>query len=192
MKLIVGLGNPGKEYEHTRHNIGFMVIDRFNELKALGTFKEKFNGLFINTVIDDKQVIFLKPLSYMNLSGDVVSKFAKYFKIKLEDILIIHDDLDMPTGKIKLKVGGSSGGHNGIKDISSKLNSEMYKHLKIGIANNKLIDTKDYVLSRFLKEEEKLINDAVNLSTQILNDYLNLDFSDLMTKYNGANNGLSS
>ena len=103
MKLIVGLGNPGKEYENTRHNIGFMAIDNYVKLHSLGEFKEKFNGIYLKYQLGDEQVILLKPLSFMNLSGDVVRRYVDYFKIDINDILIIHDDLDMPVGKLKSK-----------------------------------------------------------------------------------------
>jgi PTH1 family peptidyl-tRNA hydrolase len=192
MKLIVGLGNPGKEYENTRHNIGFMAIDNYVKLHNLGDFKEKFNGLFLKYQLGDEQVILVKPLSFMNLSGEVVRKYCNYYKINPDDILIIQDDLDMPVGKIKLKLGGSSGGHNGIKDITNKLGNENYKHLKIGIANNKDMDTKDYVLGKFKDDDKKEIMFAVNYANDILKDYLKYDFQDLMSKYNGVYDGLSS
>ena len=192
MKLIVGLGNPGKEYEDTRHNIGYMVVDNFVKANNLGTFTEKFNGLILKTTYNDEQLIIVKPLSYMNLSGDVVRKVSDYYKIDINDILVIHDDLDMPVGKIKLKVGGSSGGHNGIKDITNKLGNENYKHLKIGIANDKNMDTKDYVLGKFKDNDKKEIMFAVYYANDILKDYFKYDFNDLMSKYNGVYDGLSS
>ena len=192
MKLIVGLGNPGKEYEDTRHNIGYMVVDNFVKANNLGTFTEKFNGLILKTTYNDEQLIIVKPLSYMNLSGDVVRKVSDYYKIDINDILVIHDDLDMPVGKIKLKVGGSSGGHNGIKDITNKLGNENYKHLKIGIANDKNMDTKDYVLGKFKDNDKTEIMFAVYYANDILKDYFKYDFNDLMSKYNGVYDGLSS
>ena len=191
MKLIVGLGNPGKEYENTRHNIGFMAIDNYVKEHNLGDFKEKFNGLYLKYQLGDEQVILVKPLSFMNLSGDVVRKYVDYFKIDVSDILIIHDDLDMPVGKIKLKQNGSSGGHNGIKDISLKLGTEEFKRLKVGIANNKNMDTKDYVLGRFSKEEKELIDNAIRETKQIIDDYFKYPFNDLMSRYNGVYDGLS-
>ena len=184
MKLIVGLGNPGKEYEDTRHNIGYMVVDNFVKANNLGTFTEKFNGLILKTTYNDEQLIIVKPLSYMNLSGDVVRKVSDYYKIDINDILVIHDDLDMPVGKIKLKVGGSSGGHNGIKDITNKLGNENYKHLKIGIANDKNMDTKDYVLGRFQKEDIEILDSKKEEVVNLLKDFVELDFDRLMNKYN--------
>ncbi|MDE6292442.1 MAG: aminoacyl-tRNA hydrolase, partial [Bacilli bacterium] len=112
MKLIVGLGNPGKEYQSTRHNVGFMVLDSYlGEVK----WSSKFNGLYYQTNINGEKYIFLKPQSYMNLSGGVIRKYVDYFKINIEDILVIQDDLDLSVGKIRIKINSSAGGHNGIK-----------------------------------------------------------------------------
>ena len=120
----------------------------------------------------------------MNLSGEVVKKILDFYKISPSNVLIIHDDLDLPVGKIKLKTNSSSGGHNGIKDIEKNLGTKEYKRLKIGISNNKLSDTKDYVLGKFNSEEKKILNDTINISCDIINDYISLDFDKLMNKYN--------
>ena len=184
MKLIVGLGNPGKEYDNTRHNIGFMVVDSYLEKKNLDANKSKFDGKYIDTIINDEKVIFLKPQKYMNLSGEVVKKYIDYFKIDINDILIIHDDLDQNIGNIKLKQNSSSGGHNGIKDIEKNIGTKDYKRLKIGISNNKMIDTKDYVLGHFSKEEKDIINKSIDTCIDIIDDYLKVDFERLMAKYN--------
>lgn len=181
MKLIVGLGNPGKEYENTRHNIGFMVINNYLKNEK---FKTKFNGMYLKKVINNEEVIFLKPLSYMNLSGEVVKKYVNYFKINLSDLLIISDDLDMPCFKIKLKYKGSSGGHNGLKNIIQNINTEEFKRLKIGISNNLNIDTKSYVLSKFNQEELEKLHKKFEITNNIINDFINLDFEKVMSKYN--------
>lgn len=181
MKLIVGLGNPGKEYENTRHNIGFMVIDNYLKNEK---FKTKFNGMYLKKVINNEEVIFLKPLSYMNLSGEVVKKYVDYFKINLSDLLIISDDLNMPCFKIKLKYKGSSGGHNGLKNIIQNINTEEFKRLKIGISNNLNIDTKSYVLSKFNQEELEKLHKKFEITNNIINDFINLDFEKVMSKYN--------
>ena len=176
MKLIVGLGNPGDEYKNTRHNIGFRYIDLMSKSLNITSFREKFNGLYARDKYMGEDIILLKPLSYMNLSGEVVVKFLDYFKIKPEDVLIIHDDLDMPLGRIKLKENGSSGGHNGIKNIILNLNTEKFKRLKIGIAKNKDIETKDYVLGHFQKEEIEKLDNINSLVISLLNDYFKLSF----------------
>ena len=183
MKLIVGLGNPGKEYLNTRHNIGFMVIDKLLEVYPHEKEKEKFGGIYIETNINGHKVLLLKPQEYINLSGNVIRKFVDYYKIDIDDILIINDDLDLNIGNFKLKSSGSSGGHNGLKNIESNLGTKEYKRFKIGISNNKNIDTKNYVLGK-IGNDFKLINEVIELSPQIISDYLELPFSDLMSKYN--------
>ena len=188
MKLIVGLGNPGREYEKTRHNIGFFMIDHYVEYKEINEdWKNKFNGLYLDTKINDEKVIFLKPQSYMNLSGGVVRKFVDFFKIELDSILIISDDLDLNIGNFKLKDRGSSGGHNGLKDIEICLGNQNYKRLKIGISNNKNIDTKDYVLSKFSKEDISKYESLFDEIKLVIDDYFKLDFFTLMNKYNRKN-----
>ena len=131
-----------------------------------------------------EKIIFLKPQEYINLSGVVIRKYVDYFKININDIFVINDDLDLEVGRIKIKSSGSSGGHNGLKNIELHLGTKEYKRLKIGISNNKMIDTKDYVLSKINKEDMDIISNIINSSSQILEDYLKMSFSDLMTKYN--------
>lgn len=184
MKLIVGLGNPGREYENTRHNVGFMVIDNYAKKNNITINKEKFDGAYVKTNINGEDVILLKPLKYMNLSGEVIRSFVDYFKINIDDILVISDDLDMEIGKLKLKAKGSSGGHNGLKNIELHLNTKNYKRLKIGISNNKNIDTKDYVLAHFNNEDYQALLKSIDMTPSIINDFLNLSFDRLMNKYN--------
>lgn len=186
MKLIVGLGNPGIEYENTRHNIGFMALEECSKKYNFNFNKEKFNGKYGETLINDEKYLFLLPQKYMNLSGEVVSDFVNYFKIDINDILIISDDLDMTTGRIKLKPKGSSGGHNGLKNIELHLGTSEYKRLKVGIANNKKIDTKDYVLGKFNKEEACLVENAIDIVSNIVKDFSILTFDKLMSKYNSG------
>lgn len=184
MKLIVGLGNPGREYAKTRHNVGFMILDNYCEKNNLYFDSNKFNGLYSQTIINNEKVIFLKPQKYMNLSGEVVRDFVHYFKIDIKDILIINDDLDIKMGKYKLKANGSSGGHNGLKNIGEQLGTFEYKRLKIGISNNKKMETKDYVLGNFNNEEINILNSIIKVSENIINDFVNMSFDLLMTKYN--------
>ena len=185
MKLIVGLGNIGREYENTRHNVGFMALDKILSKYNIELDKNKFDGYYTKTIINNEQVILLKPAKYMNLSGEVVRKYVDFFKIKIEDILIISDDLDQEIGKFKLKQKGSSGGHNGLKDIERHLGTDKYKRLKIGISNNKLIDTKDYVLEKINKEDTEILNKIYDVVPNIVEDFIILDFDSLMSKYNG-------
>ena len=176
MKLIVGLGNPGLEYVNTRHNIGFMIVDNYCEKNNLIINNNKFMGLYVQTTINGEKVIFLKPQKYMNLSGEVVREYMSYFKINKNDILIINDDLDIQLGKYKLKSKGSSGGHNGLKNIGEQIGSYEFKRLKVGISNNKTIDTKNYVLGKFSQDEKKVLANIINISENIINDFINMSF----------------
>ena len=184
MKLIVGLGNPGREYENTRHNIGFQLLDCIADKKGITFSKSKFNAECAEISIDGEKVLLVKPLSFMNLSGSVVSKFVSFYKIALEDILIIQDDLDMRVGRVKIVHNSSSGGHNGIKDIERCLSSNAYARVKIGIANDKKMDTKDYVLGKFSQEEVKILKDDYEQLSDIVDDFCSLSFDRLMSKYN--------
>ncbi|MDD6879065.1 MAG: aminoacyl-tRNA hydrolase [bacterium] len=184
MKLIVGLGNPTKEYENTRHNIGFMFLDNYAKKNGLNINREKFNGLYNIMTKNNQSIILLKPQSYMNLSGEVIKKYIDYYKIKIDDILIISDDLDLPVGKYKLKYKGSSGGHNGLKNIEINLKTNEFKRLKIGISNNKLMDTKDYVLGKINNDELNMYMQMTSNINEILDDYFILNFDILMSKYN--------
>ncbi len=188
MKLIVGLGNPGKEYENTRHNIGFMFIDGYLESKGITGFRNKMNGLFIKAKMYNQDIIFLKPQSFINLSGHVIREYMSFYKIDIDDVFIISDDLDLLVGNYKLKAKGSSGGHNGLKDIERMLSSQNYKRLKIGIANNKNMDTKDYVLGKLKKEDKDIYANMQSKVNDIIDDYLmSVDFSTMMSKYNTKN-----
>lgn len=152
MKMVVGLGNPGKEYQFTRHNVGFIVLDDY--LKDI-VWKEKFNAYYY---IKDN-VCFVKPLTYMNNSGTAVVAFKNYYKVDVKDILVIQDDLDMKVGTYKVKRNSSDGGHNGLKSIINMLNSNEFGRLKIGILNDNKYDTIDFVLGNFSKEELEFIKD---------------------------------
>lgn len=184
MKLIVGLGNPGKNYENTRHNIGFQLLDFIADKKGLDFSKEKFNGKYLEYNVSGEKVILVKPLSYMNLSGSVVSSFVNFYKIDIKDILVIQDDLDMHFGRVKIVNNSSSGGHNGIKDIEKFLGSREYVRLKIGISNDKELDTKDYVLGKFSKEETEILNNIYNNLVNVVDDFCSISLDLLKGKYN--------
>ena len=184
MKLIVGLGNPGKEYKNTRHNVGFDVVDEYLKKHNQNVNKSKFEGMYSELIINGEKVIFLEPQKYMNLSGEVVAEYVKFFKISIDDILIINDDLDLPLGRYKIKYKGSSGGHNGLKNIELHLNTKEYKRIKIGISNNKSIDTKDYVLGKFSQDELNILNKIFDNIPNIIGDYVIHDFDFVMNRYN--------
>ena len=184
MKLVVGLGNKGREYENTRHNMGFMLVDRYLQYKNItDKFKEKFNAMYIETTINNEKVIFIKPMTYMNNSGMAVRAFVDFYKLNVEDILVISDDLDLDLGKFRLRRNGSSGGHNGLKSIISQLGTDNFKRLRIGISNDK-DDVINYVLSKFSKRELNEIDTMFDTLVNVLDDYFVMDFTSLMSKYN--------
>lgn len=184
MKLVVGLGNKGREYENTRHNMGFMLIDRYLQYKNItDKFKEKFNAIYIETTINNEKVIFIKPMTYMNNSGIAVRAFVDFYKLNSEDILVISDDLDLDLGKFRLRRNGSSGGHNGLKSIISHLGTDNFKRLRIGISNDE-DDVINYVLSKFSKKELNEIDTMFDTLVDVLDDYFLMDFTSLMSKYN--------
>ena len=183
MKLIVGLGNPGKKYEHTRHNMGFDTIDLFSELAKIDIDKEAFKGLVGRGKVFDEDVYLLKPQTYMNLSGESVREIVSYFKIPTEDIIVIYDDLDLEPGKIRLRLSGSSGGHKGIQNIIENLGTENIKRIRIGIGKP-TFDTIDYVLGKPLKDERPLIDEAINNAVEALKEILKHNFDSAMNKFN--------
>lgn len=183
MKLIVGLGNPGNEYINTRHNIGFMFLDYvFGEDRFV--VNKKMNSLEYITSICGEKIIIIKPLTYMNLSGDAVIKYVNFYKIDISDIIVIQDDLDMPVGSFKLMYNHNAGGHNGIKDIILKMGSKDFLRIKIGISKPDNMDTKDYVLGKFEKCDKDKLNDAFLKLRDIFDDLVNMNFDSLMQKYN--------
>lgn len=184
MKLIAALGNPGKEYENTRHNSGFRFIDEYAKRKSLTFDKQKFKGLYTTLKHNDEKVILLKPQKFMNLSGEVIKQFMDFYKIDSEDLLIICDDLDTEAGHLKLKYKGSSGGHNGLKSIEQNINTNEYKRVKIGISNNIKQDKINYVIGKISKQELEKLNSVNKYAEQLIDDYLNMNFDNVMNKYN--------
>ena len=182
MKLIVGLGNPGIEYEHTRHNIGFMFLNYITD-NAEFKMNKKNKALQYEMTINGEKVIFIKPLTFMNNSGEAIIKYLNFYKLEPSDLLVIQDDLDMETGKYKLLFNRGDGGHNGIKSIILNLQSREFLRLKIGISKAN-IATKDYVLSNFTKEELETLNATFVKLKDFVQDYLKLNRDLLMGKYN--------
>ena len=178
--MIVGLGNPGKEYEKTRHNIGFLLLDSFLSSKD---WQKKFDGLMQVITIGEEKVLFLKPMTYMNLSGNSVLKAKNYYSIALEDILIIQDDMDLPFGSYKLKCNSGAGGHNGIKSILACLGTNGFARLKVGISRS-LEDTVSYVLGKFSKQEMCFLDENGPLFKEIIISFIEKGIIKTMNTYN--------
>lgn len=161
--LVVGLGNPGEQYQKTRHNAGFMCLEAMN----LG-IPQKFGiNIFYEKNFEDKKIYFLKPMTYMNLSGTAVLDFMNFYKITTEHILIIFDDISLPVGKIRIRLKGSCGGHNGMRNIIENLKTEKINRIKIGVGNKpENWDLDDWVLSKFCEEEMPELNKAIENSIE--------------------------
>ena len=185
MKLIAGLGNPGAKYDRTKHNTGFMALDHYLKEKGLTLDRDKFEGLYSKQKINGEGVILLEPQTYMNESGRSVAQIAKFFKIAPEDILIIHDDMDMPIAKIRIRAGGKSGGHNGIKSIIADLGTEKFNRLKIGIRHPQKQSVVSWVLTPFDADQQKAMDQAFATSAKIIDDFIaGKSAQYLMNKYN--------
>ena len=181
MKLIVGLGNPGAQYDNTPHNIGFYILDSY-----LGnvTWSKKFNGLYYQTVINNEKYVFLKPQSYMNCSGEVVLKYMNYFKIDIEDLLVIQDDVELPLGKIRIKINSSAGGHNGIKDIIKYLHTDKFARVKIGLKIDTIKDYRNFVLGKMNFGTKKIVDENLANIYYIIENFDYSKTTDLMNKFN--------
>ena len=185
MKLITGLGNPGQKYDRTKHNTGFMALDQYLKTNSLTLNKDKFDGFWTKEKINGEDVIFLEPQTYMNDSGKSIAQVANFFKIDPKDILVIHDDMDMPIGKIRIRANGKSGGHNGIKSIMACLGTNNFNRLKIGIKHPENESVVSWVLTPFSAEQQKLMDAAFTTSEDIIDDFISgKDAQYLMNRYN--------
>lgn len=185
MKIIIGLGNPGKQYEQTRHNAGFMVIDRLSSQLGIPLDQSKFKGLYGIGFYKGEKVLLLKPLTYMNLSGESIRAVINYYQIELENMLVIYDDLDLPVGKIRLRQKGSAGGHNGIKSTIAQLGTQEFNRIRIGIDRPQQgMNIPDYVLGKFREQEQASITEAVNKSADACAAWLEKPFVQVMNEFN--------
>lgn len=173
--LIVALGNPGAEYDNTRHNVGFAALDKFASSNEFDNWilKKDLKGYIASKNLGSARVILLKPTTFMNLSGEAVQATAQFYKIAPEDIVVVHDELDIDFGQIRTRIGGSAAGHNGIKSVSKHI-GEQYGRVRIGVGpkNPPQIDSADFVLARFSTDEQGNMNALINETVAILNDYL--------------------
>ena len=187
MKLIIGLGNPGKKYADTRHNVGFMVIDKLASKWGISlTAEKKFKGYIGTAHLNGEKIMLLKPTTYMNLSGESIGAVMDFYNLDDEDILVIYDDLDMESGKIRGRVKGSAGGHNGIKSTILHLASQEFKRLKIGIGKPVHGKVTDFVLGCFTEDELIDIMPAIDKATRACEQWLEMDFLHVI---NGLNQG---
>ena len=182
MYLIVGLGNPGREYENTRHNMGFQVLNKLALRWKVDFNKEDFHGEYVKTSFNGQDVILLKPMTFMNLSGQSVMELSHFYKIPTENILVIFDDLDTVPGKIRLREKGSSGGQKGIQSIIDMMHTDQIKRIKIGIGRSS-IPVVDYVLSVPSKEELEKIDMAQNIALDAIEAFLNKGFLYALSRY---------
>ncbi len=185
MILIAGLGNPGKEYEFTRHNIGFKIIDKFADSLEKKSCYRKFNASVIESFYNNHEIIILKPQTFMNSSGSVVASVYLYFENQISSILIVHDDIDIEFGEIKLKAGGSTGGHKGLESIMTSLGRNDFDRLRFGVGRPPgKQDPADYVLEEFDKNEKEEIEIGVLKAVDIIKDYITEGTEYTMNKYN--------
>lgn len=183
MWLIAGLGNPGKRYERTRHNIGFLVVEEIAQRTGL-EFKTEEDFRISKGSIRDRDFILIEPLTYMNLSGIAVKKAVRRFNLTPEDLIVIHDDLDMETGKLRIRKRGSSGGHKGVESIISSLGSREFIRVKIGIGRDRELPVEEYVLRKFKREEIPLIRDAISRAADAVLFIISEGVEKAMNKFN--------
>lgn len=183
MKVIVGLGNPGPQYAETRHNIGFLLIDGLAETLGL-QFRTKFQGLWTEGMVQGERLLFLKPQTFMNLSGRSVKELVHFYKIPTEDVLVVQDDMDLPLGKLRLRSQGSAGGHNGIRSILTELGTEQFWRLKLGVGRPpKEWDPAQYVLSSFAESELPTVEDLLERAYKVANLWLKGETERAMNLY---------
>lgn len=186
MKLIVGLGNIGKEYETTRHNIGFMVADAIAKKHEVSFNKEERDAMVAEFRVGGEKILIIKPTTFMNDSGVAVGQFARFYNIAPEDIVIIHDDMDLPVGFLRIRPNGSSGGHNGIKSVQSHLGTDGFVRFRVGIGHpvheHKVV--LDYVLTKFNQEEQKIMTNTIDNVANAADAWITDELEKVMNKYN--------
>ena len=186
MYLIAGLGNPDRQYEGTRHNVGFEVIDQLAERLFISVDEKKFRGYYGKGVIGGQKVILLKPETYMNLSGESVRAAADFYKIQPDHIIVVYDDVSLDVGQLRIRTKGSAGGHNGIKNIIAHLGTQEFPRIKVGVGDKpKKMDLADYVLSRFSKEDSAVMEDAFREAAGAVEMMITQGADAAMNQFNG-------
>ena len=185
MILIVGLGNPGKQYEQTRHNIGFDVIDYMANKYNIDVNREKFKGICGEGFIENKKVILLKPLTYMNLSGESIRELANFYKLEDDEIIVVYDDISLDIGRLRIREKGSAGGHNGIKSIIQNLGGDKFPRVKVGVGQPK-DNLVNHVLGKFSKEDREHIEKVIPVVSDAIVEIVKNDAKESMNKFNGV------
>ncbi len=187
MYLVAGLGNPGKQYDMTRHNIGFHTIDYIADQYGVKINKLKYKALYGECNINGEKVLLIKPQTYMNLSGESLVDFVKFFKVPIENVLVINDDISLGTGKLRIRAKGSAGGHNGLKSIIYQLQSDNFVRLKIGVGapEHKDYELVDYVLGRFGKDEIPILEETIKKCKKAVDEIIKNGVDSAMSRYNG-------
>ena len=188
MRLLVGLGNPGSKYAETRHNVGYMVLDQFAQRWPGQKWRAKFSGDFTDVVFEDHRLGLLKPATYMNNSGLAVRQVMDFYRMDLENLLVVTDDMALDPGRLRLRRSGSPGGHNGLASITELLGTEEFARLRIGIGHSDLPDSADYVLGRFSKQQWPPIKEALEQAVQALGSWLACGIDSTMNKFNAPRN----
>lgn len=186
MYIIVGLGNPTREYQNTRHNIGFSVIDKIADIYSIDVLEKKYKSLIGKGIINKNRVILAKPQTYMNLSGESIRSLIDYYKVdEKQELIVIYDDISLDVGQLRIRKKGSAGGHNGIKNIIAHLGHDIFPRIKVGIGNKPAdCDLADYVLGHFLKEEQKIIENAVANTAAAVEEIIANGADAAMNRYN--------
>ena len=184
MKLIVGLGNPGREYVHTRHNAGFEVMDAIADHVSADISQKKFKALIDKVRIGNESVLLMKPQTYMNNSGEAVRAAMDFYHLTPQDLLVIYDDMDMPVGRLRLRQKGSAGGHNGIKSIIAHIHTQEFDRIRVGIDKDARIPTVDWVLGKIRKEDEEEYSKAVKLAKDAAVSAMSHSFAETMNQFN--------
>lgn len=184
--IVVGLGNPGPKYDRTRHNAGYMVIDKIGMKNGFKNDRAKFSSLVAESNINGHRILFMKPTTFMNNSGEAVGEAARFYKIPPENVIVISDDISLPVGKIRIRRKGSHGGHNGLKSIESHLSSSLYPRIKIGVGEKPHpdYDLADWVLGKFPESDKEEFNKAADNAAEALTYILDGKFDEAMCKYN--------
>lgn len=187
MKCIVGLGNIGRKYQDTRHNVGFMALDALLDKHNIEMNQQKFNGLYTVATINGEKVLIIEPMTYMNASGEAVRPLMDYFKIDIKDLIVLYDDLDMPPGRLRLRQKGSAGGHNGIRSLIQHLGTDQFKRIRIGIGRPPgRVPVVNFVLQKFSADEMITIRHVLDKTNEALEAFIdNERFENIMNQYNG-------